>query len=113
MLKLIKMKKPIIITLLLLLSSLVLKAQDSKPFHAQPDSVIKIVPFEVGSHTSYLYTIDGKIQTPEDIKIKLLAYAPSAGEYYKTKTDVTWAIVSISGFAASSIAATIEFATHN
>ena len=108
------MKKPIIITLVLLLSSLILRAQDSiLPHHPQPDSVIKIVPFDVGSHTSYLYTIDGKIQTPEDVKIRILAYAPSAKEYYKTKTDVTWAIVSTSGFAATSIAAVIEFATHN
>ncbi len=80
------MKKPIIITLFLLLSTLILRAQDSIPsHHAQPDSVIKIVPFDVGSHTSYLYTIGGKIQTPEHVQIRILAYAPSAYEYHQAK----------------------------
>ena len=108
------MKKPFIITLLLLLSSLILRAQDSIPsHHAQPDSVIKIVPFDVGSHTSYLYTIGGKIQTPEDVKIRIMAYAPSAEEYYKAKTAITWSYVSGAGFVASSALAIIQYAHNN
>ena len=108
------MKKPIIITLLLMFSSLILKAQDStSSHHAQPDSVIKLVPFDAGSHTSYLYTIGGKIVPPEDVKIRILAYAPSAGEYHKARTNITWGIVSTAGFALSTAGAVIEFATHS
>ena len=108
------MKKPVIITLLLLLSTLIVKAQDSlRSHHAQPDSVIKLVPFDVGSHTSYLYTIDGKIVPPEDVKARILAYAPSAGEYHKAKTNLTWGIITTGGFAASMAGAVIEFTTHN
>ena len=108
------MKMPIIITLLLLLSSLILKAQDSiSSHHAQPDSVIKMVPFDVGSHTSYLYTIGGKIQTPEDVRIRILAYAPSAYEYHQAKNDIAWSYVSAAGFAASSTIAVLEYAHNN
>lgn len=107
------MKKPIIITLLLL-SSLIVKAQDSIPsHHAQPDSVIKIVPFDVGSHTSCLYTIGGKIQTPQDVQIRILAYAPSAYEYHLAKNDIVWSYVSVAGFAASSALAIFEYAHNN
>ena len=107
------MKTPIVITAILLLSSLFVKAQDSKTSRAQPDSMIKVIPFGDGRHSGYLYTIGGKLQTPEDVKLKLLAYAPSAQEYHKAKTNLTWGIVSVSGFALSSLAATIEYATHN
>lgn len=108
------MKKPIIITLLFLLSSLILKAQDStSSHHAQPDSVIKLVPFDTGSHTSYLYTIGGKIVPPEDVKIRILAYVPSAGEYHKARTNITWGIISTAGFASATGAAVIEFFTHS
>src|ERR1700744_5026272 len=110
MLKLIKMKKSIIITLLLSLSSLILKAQDSLKTHrAQPDSVIKLIPFDTGRHTSYLYTIGGKIVPPEDVKARIMAYAPSAGEYQKAKTNIIWATVSTVGFGATTGVAVIEF----
>jgi len=107
------MKKPVIITMFLLASSLLVKAQDNVKQQAQPDSIIKIVPIDVGRHVSYICTIGGKIQSPEDIKIKLLAYAPSAREFGKTKTNLTWAYVSSAGFALSGLAATLEFAHNN
>lgn len=107
------MKKPVIITLLLVLSSLLTKAQDTTKFRAQPDSVIKVVPVEVGRHIAYLYSIGGKIQTPDDVKIKLLSYAPAAAEYNMAKNNLTWSYVSYGGFGVSTIVATILYATHN
>jgi hypothetical protein len=105
------MKKPIIITLLLLLSSLLIHAQDIKK--PQPDSVIKIIPFGAGKHSAYLYTIGGKLQTREDVLIRLMRYAPSAEEASKARNNATWAYVSLGGTAASIAAATIVYATHN
>jgi hypothetical protein len=107
------MKTPIITTLLLLALSSFVKAQTNQPSHAQPDSVIKIIPFGDGRHTGYLYTIGGKLQTPEDVQIKLLAYAPSAEEYHLAKNDITWSYVSSTGFVISSIAAVFEFVHNN
>jgi len=107
------MKKPIVITLLLLSFGLLVQAQDVKPAHAQPDSVIKIIPAEVGTHTAYLYSIGGKLQTPQDIQIKLLAYAPSATEFRAAKSSAIWSWVSFGGFAVTGAAAGIEYANHN
>jgi len=107
------MKKLIVITILLLFSSLLIKAQDTTKSKAQPDSIIKVIPFGEGKHSSYLYTIGGKLQTPDDIKIRLLSYAPSAAEFAMAKNNATWGYISWAGFGASSIAAVIEFATHN
>lgn len=107
------MKKLITITILLLSASLLTKAQDTPKAKAQPDSLIKIIPFGEGKHTAYLYTIGGKLQTPEDVKMKLLSYAPAAAEYSIAKTNATWGYISWGGFAASSAAAVIVFATHN
>jgi hypothetical protein len=107
------MKNQIIITIVLLSASLLVKAQDTTKFKAQPDSVIKVIPFGEGKHSSYLYTIGGKLQTPDDIKIRLLSYAPSAAEYSIAKNSATWGYVSWAGFGATTIAAVIEFATHN
>ena len=104
------MKKPVIITVLLLLSSLMIHAQNRK---AQPDSLIKIIPFGEGRHSSYLYTIGGKLQTREDVQIRLMRYAPSAEEYSKGRNNTTWAYVSLAGTTASLAAATIVYATHN
>jgi hypothetical protein len=107
------MKKPVFITLVLLLSALFSKAQNSNPHYAQPDSIIKVIPVGDGRHSSYLYTIGGKLQTEEDVKIKLLAYAPSATEYHAAKTDATLSWVSLVGFAAAGTAASINFAHNN
>ena len=107
------MKKLLIITMVLLCASLLIKAQDTTKFKAQPDSVIKVIPFGEGRHSSYLYTIGGKLQTPDDIKVRLLSYAPSAAEFARAKNNATWCYISGGGFAASGIAAVIVFATHN
>ncbi|TSJ43157.1 hypothetical protein FO440_02905 [Mucilaginibacter corticis] len=107
------MKKPYLITLILALSTLFAQAQNSTPHHSQPDSLIKLIPVGEGNHSSYLYTIGGKLQTPEDVKMKILAYAPSALEYRAAKKSAVWSWVSLGGFAASGTAATIEYATHN
>jgi hypothetical protein len=107
------MKKPIIILLFLLLPALFATAQDMVKTRSQPDSIIEVVPVQVGSHISYLYTIGGKIQTPMNVRIKLLAYTPSATEYHQAKTDATWGYALSAGFAVSAAAAVIEFAHNN
>jgi hypothetical protein len=107
------MKKPIIIALLLLSSSLWLKAQDNTKPKAQPDSIIKVIPAGEGRQSFYLYTIGGKLQTREDVAIRLMAYAPSAEEYRAAKNNVTWTYVSGAGFAACSIGSIIEYANNN
>jgi hypothetical protein len=107
------MKKPFIITLLLISSTLLLKAQNNIKPTAQPDSIIKIIPFGEGRYSSYLYTIGGKLQTREDVAIRLMAYAPSAVEYHAAVNNITWTYVSSAGFAASSIGAIIEYANNN
>lgn len=104
------MKNPIVITLLFLFCTLLVKAQDVKK--TQPDSIIKIIPFGEGRHTDYLFTIGGQLQTAEDVKIRLLAYAPSAMEFQKAKNQVTWGFVTSGGAVASSIAAIILFIHH-
>jgi hypothetical protein len=106
------MKNPIVITLLLLLSAPLVKAQDIKRHQVQPDSIIKAIPFDYGDHTSYVYTIGGQMQTPKDIKMRLLAYAPSAAEYKSARTNVTWSFVSLGGSALASTGAILEFAHH-
>jgi hypothetical protein len=106
------MKKYLIIAFLLLFSSLLVKAQDI-PHRPQPDSLIKIIPVGEGNETSFLYTIGGKLQTRKDVEIRLMAYAPSAGELKMAKNNLTWTYVSAGGLAASTFAAVIEFANNN
>jgi len=106
------MKKPVLFTILLLCASLLIKAQDNKQLHSQPDSIIKIIPVE-GSNSSYLYTIGGKLQTREDVKIRLMRYAPSSQEFSRAKNNLNWIYISFAGFAASSTLATIEYANNN
>jgi hypothetical protein len=107
------MKKPIIIALLLLSSSLLLKAQDNVKPKAQPDSIIKVIPAGEGRDSYYLYTIGGKLQTRQDVAIRLMAYAPSAEEYHAFRNNVTWTYVSFGGATIAGIAAAIEFAKNN
>ena len=104
------MKKPLIITTLLL-STLFAKAQNVTK--AQPDSIIKVIPIEDGRHTSYVYTIGGKLQTPEDVKIRILAYAPSAAEYKSSKNELIWSYVSIGATVGFSTAASALFFHHS
>ena len=105
--------KNLIITLFLLAPALLVKAQTSQPSHAQPDSIIKLIPYGDGRHADFLYTIGGKLQTPEDVKLKILAYAPSALEYHKARTAATWSYVSLAGSAVSGFASIYEFAHNN
>jgi hypothetical protein len=107
------MKNSLVITLLLSASSLLAKAQDAIQHNPQPDSIIKIIPIGEGRHSSYLYTIGGKLQTREDVAVRLMAYAPSAKEFHFAKNNATWSYVSLGGFAASGVAATLEFAHNN
>ena len=107
------MKKLFIISTLLTFSALLSKAQDTQPHKAQPDSIIKIIPIDEGRSEGYLYTIGGKLETAEDVKIRLLRYAPSAYEYHQAKNSVVWTVVSSTGFAITSIAAVVEYAHNN
>ncbi|MGZ3874433.1 MAG: hypothetical protein ACXVJD_16040 [Mucilaginibacter sp.] len=107
------MKTTFHIIILLLFTTLFVKAQDTTKSTARPDSIIKVIPLDDDRHASYLYTIGGKLQTVEDVRARLLNYTPSAREFTMAKRDITWGFISIGGFAASGIGAAIEYATHN
>jgi hypothetical protein len=107
------MKKLIVITVVFLSVAVAAHAQENQAPHAQPDSIIKVVPITVGDQQGLIYTIGGKIVTPEDVKIRLLAYAPSALEYGKTKTDLTWSYASFGASAIASTLAVIDYAHNN
>jgi len=107
------MKKFIIMAILLIASFSLLKAQETTKPKAQPDSIIKVIPIGEGRSSSYLYTIGGRLQTREDVAIRLMAYAPSAVEYHAAKNAATWLYVSFGGFAVTSLAAVIDFAKNN
>jgi hypothetical protein len=104
-----KMKTLIFLTILGVGTSSLLRAQDNVKHKAQPDSIIKIIPFDAGRNTGYLYTIGGKLATREDVAIRLLAFTPSAMEYHAAKNNIAWTWVSFSGFAVTSFAAGVEF----
>jgi hypothetical protein len=106
------MKNPIIITILLMLSTVLVKAQDVKKTQSQPDSLIKIIPAGYGDNSIYLYTIGGKLATREDIAVRLMAYAPSAEEYHAAKNNIAWSYVSFGATAISGTIATLDYA-HN
>jgi hypothetical protein len=103
------MKAILIIIVVLLLSAFWVKAQDTLKHHAQPDSLIKIIPFSAGRQSGYLYTVNGKIQSPDDIKMKLLGCEPAAMEYKAAKNNYKWAFISLGGVTVSGIAALIAF----
>jgi hypothetical protein len=113
------MKKHLVLLLSVLLASQLIHAQDTAAAHLQPsshlqpDSVIKMIPAGEGRHIYYLYTIDGKLVSPDDVTLRLQSYQPSATEYSMAKNNLIWGWVSFGGFAASSIAATIEYAENN
>jgi hypothetical protein len=107
------MKKLSFLMTLSLLSSIALYAQRDTSWRPQPDSVIRLIPYGEGRYSSYLYTIGGRLQTAEDVKVRLLNYAPSADEYVQAKNHLTWAYVSLGAFAVSGAAATIEYANNN
>jgi len=103
------MKKSFIMIIGILFSCLMLKAQDTIRRKAQPDSLIKIIPVSEGRHDGFLYTVNGQLQSPADIKMKLLSYQPSSIEYRAAKNNFQWALISLGGFTASGIVAFIEF----
>ncbi len=107
------MKNPIIITVFLVLSSILAKAQINPKQQAKADSIIKIIPVGEGRHSSFLYTIGGQLASSDDVKLRLLAYAPSAPDISKAKSEIAWAQVSGGMFLVSSIGATIEYIHNN
>ena len=104
------MKKSAVITFLFLLAATILNAQDIKKSQAQPDSIIKVIPYADGRHVIYVYSVGGRVQSPEEIKLRLLSYNPSAAEYHKVENNITWAYISGGGFVAGSIGSLIAFA---
>ncbi len=107
------MKKLITLTILLAQTSFLLKAQDVIKPKAQPDSIIKVIPFGEDRQAGYLYTIGGRLETREDVMIRLLAYTPSAFEYHAAKTNIIWTYVSFAGAGITGFAAGIEYAKNN
>ena len=90
-----------------------LKAQENNKSTNKADSMIKVIPVGEGSNSGMLYTVGGKLQTREEILNLLNSNPPSAIELKIAKRNFTWAIISTGGLAASTIAATIEFANNN
>jgi len=107
------MKTLIFLTILAVGTSSLLRAQDTVKHKAQPDSIIKIIPFGEGRQADYLYTIGGKLETREDVAIRLLAYTPSALQYHAAKNNVTWVYVSFAGAAITGLAAGVEYGKNN
>jgi hypothetical protein len=71
------------------------------------------MPIEGRRHDEYVYTIDGKVQTREDVMIRLMAYAPSAMEINKAKINHTWTYITAGGVILSTVGAAIEFGNNN
>jgi hypothetical protein len=107
------MKTLIFLTILLVGTSSLLRAQDTVKRKAQPDSIIKVIPFGEGRYADYLYTIGGKLETREDVVIRLLAYTPSAMKYHAAKNNATWVYVSFAGTAITGLAAGVEYGKNN
>jgi len=101
------MKKPTIFTVLLLLSSVFVYAQGNG--NTKPDSTIKIIPD--GRH--YLYTVDGKIISPWQVRQMMLNYPPAAKEYRLARTNMTWSFSLFTASAVSGLIAAIEYGHHS
>ncbi|MGN6178604.1 MAG: hypothetical protein ACTHNW_05455 [Mucilaginibacter sp.] len=104
------MKKQLLTLFSLLISATFSYAQEVK--HAQPDSVIKIIPLE-GRHDGYLYTIGGKLYTRQEVTNKLLSYKSSATELLIGKRELTWGYVSFAGSGLAAGGALLAFAHDN
>jgi len=85
------MKKQLFLLFILASAQSFIYAQDVKK--PQPDSLIKAIPFGYGLHAGYLYTVGDKLQTPFQIRARLLSYAPSATEFTRAKKDITWGFI--------------------
>jgi hypothetical protein len=100
------MKKPIIFTALFLLSSLFTYAQGNG--NTKPDSAIKIIPD--GRH--FLYTVNGKLVSPGEVKQMILNYPPSATEYRLARNNGAWSISLFTASMISSVIAGIQYGHH-
>jgi hypothetical protein len=100
------MKKPIILTVLFLLSSVVMYAQGNT--NTKPDSTIKIIPD--GRH--FLYTVNGKLVSPYEVKQMILNYPPSAAEYRLARNNGAWSISLFTASAISGVLAGIQYGHH-
>src|SRR5471030_319690 len=78
---------------------------------SQPDSIIKVVPDVEGRH--FFYTVGGQVQSPDDIRMRLLSYDPSAVEYRAAKTNLIWGISLSSASGIASVAAVAAFGSSN
>lgn len=101
------------LTLSAVFLSSVLHAQNMPSSHPQPDSIIRIIPAGEGKYSYYLYTIGGRLVTPEEVKERLAAYPPSAEEYTIARHNMTWAWISFGGLAVSGAWAVYEYAHNN
>lgn len=104
------MKNTFIITLLLLFSSALLKAQDTLKLkhNPQPDSIIRQVPVGYGRYSSDLYMVGKQIVTPQEVIIRLQSYQPSAAELQKARHTFTWSWVTFTGGLATSVIGAIS-----
>jgi len=98
-----------IITTLFTFASVVALAQDKSGSKLKPDSIIKEIPTQVIDHKAYGYSINGKMQTSEDVKVRLYAYAPSKTELLKSTQQTTYLGLSIIGVGLSGAGATLEY----
>ena len=78
---------------------------------SQPDSIIKLVPDAYGRH--FFYTVGGRVQSPDDIRMLLLSYDPSAVEYRAAKTNFVWGIGLSTASGIAGIASVAAFASSN
>jgi len=103
------MIKKSVITTFLIMASFVALAQDKPNTNTKADSIIKWIPAKIVGHAQYDYTINGKMQTSEDVKARLYAYAPSKVELLKSSREASLYGLSVIGFALSGAGATLEF----
>jgi len=101
------MKKPLLLLFFLSCIASFCLGQEIKK--SQPDSLIKIIPD--GRHV--LFTVGGRLQSPYDIKMRLLSYTPSANEYHAAKTNLIWGFALSGGSGLASIGAVAAFAHDN
>jgi len=101
------------LTLSAIFLSFVLHAQNMPPSHPQPDSIIRIIPAGEGKYSYLLYTIGGRLVTPEEVKVRVAGYPPSAEEYTIARHNITWSWISFGGLGVSGTWAVIEYAHNN
>jgi hypothetical protein len=116
------MKKSLLILFMLAWGAAFSYAQAIKK--AQPDSLIKIIPIELGEYdltndyndyndVGMLYTIGGKLVTKVDVVYRLLNYAPSAVEYNAYKKDIICGYVLYGSAFAAAAGSTFEFVSRS